>query len=292
MALPVVRELREPRSGGIDQAWQRGYTRTWQVDFDDPHWGALAARTAIPVVVGNRYTTGSEYDNGAFCQSIKAECTGSDDGCTWIVTAEYGPYDANRYPADPTQHTPSIKFSFAQFDEDVDLDQAGRPVVNSAGDSFDPGVRRDDSRPVIEISRNEVTFDALLVDQYQDAVNAGPFLGYEPGTVKVYQIGGELQFSPDIGFYWTVSYAFHVKSEGWKKRVLDQGLRQISSGKRVPILANGVPVTDPVPLDGGGRPLAVGGTPQVLEFEVYPSLDFSVFNLDDYAALFTPPGTS
>jgi hypothetical protein len=292
MAVTACNEILGARSSGIDAQWRRTYRRAWRVETDSPFTGSYEARTSIPVFPGNYYVqtdgagTVTEFDTFSFASKIEAsidpEC---DDDCAWIVTVDYGPYDPTTFPENPLQHPLKISFGSGRFERVVDQDINGNAVSNSAGDYFDPPPTIDDSRPTIRVVRNEQTYNPQYAISWKDTVNTDTFFGFGPGQVKLAQPLGELEYSPVIGFYVVVTYEFEINPAGWKKEILDQGLRKLGGGGQVACVdENGQPVTSPVLLDGAGGQLATGGDPAFMEFEVYQKAAFSGLALDPSAA--------
>ncbi len=283
MAVVSFGEHYEGRKGGIDRTWYRQYTRTFRVVCDNPFDGpaTVGADSRIPRLGTAYRVSGSatEFDNGSFCSKIEVANNGDDDGLGWTVTCEYGPYDPTQWPENPLDHPIKINWSWSQFEKIVDEDVNGNAVVNTAGDYFDPPVMRDDSRPLISISRNEQTFNPTLAAQFKDAVNSDSFMGFSPNQVKCSNISAALEYNPICGFYYVMNYEFAVNTEqtGWRKEILNQGLRYLAGSTRTNILINGAPATAPVPLDNAGAVLPPSGTPVFLPFDIYRTLPFSQF---------------
>lgn len=269
------------RRGSRNQLWQRTYERTFTVTTDDPDDGPATVAAALPVGIGDSYVCRNDSDPGSFCQSIDVECT-TDDGKGWTAVARYGPYDANLEPANPVERPIKVSWSFARFERPVIVDLDGVPVLNSAGDPFDPPLTIDDSRPILTIVRNEQGFDPLLAYQFKDAVNADAFWGVGPGIVKVLDISDELTKDPDIGWYHVVTYQFEFNPDGWQAHIADLGYRELNlTNELVPILFKGVPATVPARLNGEGGYLEDPDAETVfLDFNVYRSLPFAPLNLD------------
>ena len=96
---------------------------------------------------------------------------------------------------------------------------------------------------------------------------------------------GELEYNPICGFYYVVTYQFEINPNGWKKQILDQGMRQIVSGKKQKILDDkNEEISSPALLDGNGAKLTTGSEPVALTFEVYSEADYSLLGLDPYGA--------
>jgi hypothetical protein len=282
--MPVVEVTELYRRRGTQGAdWKRTYTRVWQVITDSFNDGPRTVREALSVGLGMPYATPNESDNGAFVQSLSAECV-SDDGLQWEVTVEYGPYQPLDRPQNPLDEQPTIAFSWAQFERPCDFDVGGLAILNSAGDSYDPPVMVDDPRPILQLVRNEASFDPALVHQYRNKVNSTSFFGADPGTVKVANITGHRVKHPDLGYYWEVSYEF-ANNDTWHVFVLEQGMRQLVPGtstKKTILDTAGTKVTSPWPLAANGTALPVGSTPIFREWIVYGEVDFSVFGFDDF----------
>jgi hypothetical protein len=293
MPITEVNELFASRSSDIDLQWRRTYRRAWQVITNDPYVGALAVRTAIPVGVGDQYrtyaadgTTQLEYDTLAYVNKITAQVD-APDGCSWTVTADYGPYDPTQFPENPLDHPIKISFGGTKFQRPIDetpADASGNSeaILNSAGDYFDPPVEVDDNRPTIRIIRNEQYFNAGYALTFKDVTNTADWNGFPAGTVKMALPLGDLEFSPVCGFYFVVTYEFEIKPEGWKLKILDRGLKVLDpdTGEQLVIVdPDGKPVTSPSLLDGAGNELSPDADPFFMEYDGYLSQDFSALSL-------------
>lgn len=256
------------RNLSVNEKAEKTYVFIFQVisdnKYEDPN----------TVVASTGATIGTYLNPYARCNNISADCI-SEDGLQWIVTLTYGKLDREPNPLD---QRPDYQWGFAQFQKSIDKDINGEAILNSAKDPFSEPIEIDDSRPVLKVTRNEFAFDPALASKYRDAVNATTFKGYKAGQVKVSNISSVETKDENIGYYWKTSYEFHFNPEGWDKVLLDQGYRQFVSSKKLNILVQGVPATEPVLLDGNGYALPSGGTPKFKEFRVYPRLPFTIFN--------------
>jgi hypothetical protein len=285
------------RSAGEDESGNRTYTRIWHVITSSKDDGARAVAAVLPVSRGDFYAIGAsgdafyESDPYAFVRSIQVEQQ-ADDPTFWICTVEYGPLDPQSGGSDnpgsenPTLDPPRVEWDTEQREVIVDEDINGDAVVNAAGDRFDPPIVKDDDRDYLIIERSEQTFDPAIAAQYRKKLNASPFYGFAAGQVKCDKITASRDYSTLIGVFYRVRYEFAVNLDGWKKRVLNAGMRQLNVGLTdyEPILIEDtggtqVPVSEPVPLDATGRALAAGGTPVWLEFDIYSTADFDALGL-------------
>jgi hypothetical protein len=228
------------------------------------------------------------------------------DPRVWNVTVSYASDESNSSGTgssddpDPEARPAVIEWSFAQFQRVADKDLNGTPIVNSAFDQFDPPPLRDDSRPVLRITRIEAGFDPARALDFQDTVNADNFFGANPGQSKCASIGARSFFENDRQWFEVV-YEFHFRRDGFQLSILDQGYRQIEldggSTINVAILeevregsnpTDRRPISSPAPLNGAGVALdkpAPGTTPLPTAFTY---LDFVIYEERNFADLGLP----
>jgi hypothetical protein len=81
-----------------------------------------------------------------------------------------------------------------------------------------------------------------------------------------------------------MKYSWDIDPNTWKVKVLNQGFRELKSGKLVQVMGDdGEPVNDPVLLDEDGLKLdyPVDDTSIVFkEFQLLETADFTAFDLD------------
>lgn len=158
-------------------------------------------------------------------------------------------------------------------------DNAGFPVVNSAGDPILGGVMTDEDRWVIHFEKNvDVNLPDWVFD-YPNALNDDEVELFgricPQGTLKVSGLKfSEVKTENDVD-YITVSFDLHYRAEGWAIEVLNYGKYQIVDGKRVRILTDeGLAVTEPQPLDSDGK--YSPSTPDTyLDFHMYTLRQFT-----------------
>lgn len=288
-------EERHDRSGNWQRNYKRSYKRTFLVNTDSPDEDAVNVMYAIDPNTGVQIPSlgvlyrgkNGNFDGGAFCEDVSAECD-DEDGKGWKVTCSYGPYDPSQFDSqNPLDAPAKVHFGLSRQSIACDQDNAGNPIVNSAGQSFDPPIEKDESRLVLSVDVNVASFDPILISQYKDSVNNGEFWGCPPKTVKFMNASAELDFSGDCpvnnGFFWAVTWEFEVKEDTWAKKILDQGLMCLdTSTGNLQHCADeeGQPSSEPLLLDGAGHQAAVGASPIYLTFDVYNEMDFSIFGLN------------
>lgn len=283
MAVISIDETFDGRVASIRRDWTRTYTRRFRVITDDPQTEGIAVIEAAIGTIGNAYSAGGKSDLGAYCSQVTATDLG-EDGKSWIVQADYEPFNPNVFPKDPTQWPIKVSWGTAQFERIADqtVDSPPKAVTNSAGDPYDPPVTRDDSRPVLTIVRNETSFDQGFASLYRDSINSDPFWGYDPYCAKCLTIEGDLDNNTDIGWYWIVTYKFEFNDDTWKRSILDAGFRQTNSGVtdvQAILDAKGLPIATPSLLDGHGKKLSLTGNPVFNTFRIYKEIAFDGLNL-------------
>lgn len=288
MGIASVTEISAGRSMTFDSTWKRTYKRVFRVITDSPTTEQVGVFMALTVPPGTPYRSGSAHDDGAFANSYEITDEGKEDGKSWIATVNYGPYDPTLYPIDPTMWIPRVSWTFAQFTRTVDFEAGtGEAITNAAKDPYDPGIQADDSRPVLQIVRNELGFDINLADEYRDTINDAPFWGFPAKAVKCSCITANWLYNADIAcWYWEVTYEFHFNRDTWDYTVINQGFRELDSSgtkKRAILDDYGVPVSKPWPLDDNGVAIQPGSSTPIgaFDFQIYKKKDFSNFGFDD-----------
>lgn len=270
------------REGSINSKFERIYRRSWLVQTDSKTTGRIAVRESVPVRIGNVFSCDGETDAGSFCNDISVKSlSGASAGKEWIVTATYGPYDPSTNASNPLERPIEVSGGFSEFEEIVDVDVDGNPVVNSAGEPFANPVMRDDPRPDLMIVTNAKTLDLNLIYTYRRAVNSDEFWGANPGQVRVASITWQYLHHADIGYYYKITYTFKFKKDGWQIRLQDKGMRVLNAGGTAleKVKFNGIPADEPVFLDGNGRAKALTADVVYLDFKRYEELPFSIFNV-------------
>lgn len=283
----IGQSLGQPRAGRLERGVGRSYTRHFLAITDDPSIGPKAVRDAVPVALGQHYHAGSDEDFGSFVQSISVTEDGSaDDGCQWIATVEYSPYNTEIQPLNPLDMEPQVSFTWGEGQTPAAKDINDDPVLNSAEDPFDPPIMKDDAPGSFKITVNMVSFSPAIIDQYQNTINDAEWYGLPARSWKLRIHEASRTKHPDIGHYWTVTFEFQSKRDTWTKKVLDQGMRQINSaGKKVNITdAEGNQISEPWPLDADGLAKPKGELADTIEFDVYREVDFSALGFDAFLA--------
>jgi len=186
-----------------------------------------------------------------------------------------------------------VEWDFVMSNEPIDTDIDGKPIINSAGESFDPPITKDFHDLLLRIQRNEATFNPIIANDYKGAINSDWFWGFAPGLVKCVQFTARTAIRGTF-WYWQVRYAFQMRKDGWQRRIIDEGYRtktgELTSEGRAKYknitddgTPEGDPVSQPVQLNGEGAELPQSaidaGSIAFLYFNLNKSLPFSVLGL-------------
>jgi hypothetical protein len=272
VAVVAVREIWSGRGYSLDDKLVRTYTRVFRVETNNVLDGPALVRSApgIPQI-GHFYTNagGTESDPGAFVTRISPE-QDQDDPRFWLVRVEYGTVSItsggkggndrvapNMRNENPLLRGPEIRWGTSKYQEVANQDRQTRaPIVTSAGELFENGVERDQTRMTLSISRNEASFNHAFFSQFFDNVNVDNFFGFGTGEVKCESITGDFQFENNISF-WRVNYEFAINKRTWKLRILDQGYKTLDANGKAVEITDGFAnrAGSPVLLNGAGKKL-------------------------------------
>jgi hypothetical protein len=291
----------------------RGYSMTVYAQTDNVRIGPKQIRLDFWNNVLNRQTfyrwplspkngPAWEVDYGCVITDLKVEPRklGKQRGY-WQITMEFGMWEPQEFGVDPTD--PDAKENPFNVPVKVNFDSedikrswpydATTPTpkwyVNAAGEPLQNPPEVDDSYPLFTLTRNEKTYDFTTPQQYKNRCNLNDWLFWTDNQVRCRAITPERQYHPDWGVYWTVTYTFQIRPETWKDRILNAGTKQLVGGTLIPIVIGSLTVVDPVPLNADGTWSMAGmATPNYLEFQPYPKIDFTPFNFskDDFASGF------
>jgi hypothetical protein len=300
----------------------------WTADREFQVVGATSELTALSATAlyggAAMPTINSEHSASSLlkCDSVAAEQTGFK---FWIVKAHYSiPKDGQDHGGpgsqdDPLAVPPRIKWEFGSVSEPIDRDIDGNPIVNSAGDPFQQQPTRDFTTTFLHYTRNEPFFNVQTALLYRNKVNSAAMViagagSITAGQMKCCDISPSTDYTADAAFV-PVTYKFELRADGFKTRILDQGMRAWYTNPTTsqPALEHIAtikkqPVSQPIRLDGTGEPIetdmqrvgdgvnvyatiprttpagaeleiASGGEAVFLKYAVYGSIDFAGLNL-------------
>ncbi|WP_337175374.1 hypothetical protein [Paludisphaera sp.] len=227
------------------------------------------------------------------------------DGRNYTVTLAYQTHDpekdngaqgggaATGWVMAPWLAMPTLDWSSDDVDFYPTHDREGNPLVNSAGDPFDPGPSIKLPTPIATVARVEQGFLPEWITAFKGRVNDAPWMGYPAESVLCKDITAKRANDPDWGGLYTVTYTFAFRPPitspsdkvivaGWDLMIANLGKRRIVAGKPEEIRdKDAQPISDPVfldPDDGSYDPDSPP-EPNYKVVPVYPTADFDFFNL-------------
>lgn len=267
-------------SGSEDKSGPK-YTLVYHVTSADPGDGPFTVGPYTGWSYGDPYAWGNDSDPRAVAISIDCQPIGSSK-TDWEVTVEFGDPQFEDLES-PLNAPPQVSWGFEDRRAPVERDATGAWIRNSAGDRFDEIVYADDFRRTLQITRNEASFPVAVADALGNRLNASTWQGYGAKLVKLKPITADRAYHNLIGGYWVVKYEFTFApiAADWKSYILDAGIYEVVSGeKRRIVMDDGTLAASPVPLDGSGARLPVAGSEVFTEWELIPTANFALLNLD------------
>lgn len=276
------------------------YTDTYQV--------LAPAEYSAALVLDDMPTLGQEYsgDAGAVLTRVLPRLQNTEvmpavgsggDLVRWEVDLVFSPRTMSVPDENPLLEWPKIRFSFATYERVAEKDINGNAILNSAKDPFDPPLMQEERDIIINIERNVAAYNPVTALEFIDSVNsaqitvAGVTIAAEAGKLEDWTATPATRGSTN---YYQEHIAIRItrRAEKWKRRVLDQGLRELKDGGKVRIRDSKKQfVTEPWRLNGSGVALAAdaaAGTPPsvFLDKETREKKAWSTMNLP--ATVFKP----
>jgi len=237
------------------------------------------------------------YNPWLYCQSKRAFSRGP---FLFEVVASYTlrSYRANEArPGTTPFHSPfdepwEIEWFPVVSNEPVDRDMDGKPITNSAGQSFDPPITKECYDLGLRIVRNQPSYNKVQAADYLGAVNSDYFYDYRPYLVKCTNYSSRTMYSAIT--YYRVTYEFHIRLmadpitgdyHGWARRVMDEGLlyKTTVEGKTVYKkikTEDSEDMPQPVRLNGSGGVIPAGNRDaHFLYFAICKTRPFSALGL-------------
>jgi hypothetical protein len=260
---------------------QPTWTKTVLVQVDSKDDSNLVAEAAPGFVLGSPFKfrwNGPVTDSRAVCTGAKtsiAELT--SDGYVYEVTYTFEQLENNQTPSNPLNSPAEFSWSYEKLELPIDFDINNDPIRNTAREKFDPPVTINANILKLSVTQNESVYNPGLSLAYSDKVNSDAFQGAAAGQVLCESITGQGPNIENDVTYWKVNYVFAFYAGGWKKKMLNAGMKELDdNGKLQNIELKGSEVSSPVALDLNGKAIKDNsGTPVKLEFEVYEQVPFS-----------------
>jgi hypothetical protein len=254
-------EIRGTANRGIGE---RNYTRVWRVVSDAVYQHPAQAISTAPVIEGDIFP----YDAAAKCKTISADFeTVEDSRKVVLVTANYSSGSGGSEDVEdenPLNDHPDIRWGSKTIRLPVDSTDEDKAIQNSAGQKFDPPADEDFHILVYQYSANASTFNENKASEYRGAINSDNFtlagLPLAPYEARIASIEATNQERNGVR-YWRETTTVEIGTD-WRLTLVDEGTMKKKAGDAAgdvlltPILDDhGVPIQEPVLLDGAGQPI-------------------------------------
>lgn len=185
----------------------------------------------------------------------------------------------------PLERPPEVSWDYMTlpFIITKTVDDTPKPIQNTAGEPYIPGIEVEEGIAVLHVVRNEANFSASTMLQYGNTVNSSTFYGASAGQAKLLPPRAQRVVENDLT-YWRVSYEVHFRLLGWKFISLNQGRSYLKTAnnfltRTAALDKDGQHVTDPVKLKEDGT-LWTSGAEFYNQFTIYKSKNFSPLRLE------------
>jgi len=257
--------------------------RVWTNDPDDGGLTVLSDyRIPRPDSV---YAIGNDIDLGAFAGEAVADLIDvRQSRKRWRVTIPFSSQprkkgDDKQYD-NPLEKPPRRSGGFRVFQKALEKDLDDKPFANSAGAPFDPPFTLDAGNPTMQIVTNVAALDFTTLDAMIYCCNSKQFYDRAPGTVVFKPYMWREMTHAAIGDFFELSLPFEIDLDGWEKvSRMDVGFFELDDGEEKLILAEGMPLNEPVRLDGNGAKADPDADPEYISFRVREKKAFSALGI-------------
>ena len=206
---------------------------------------AARSATGMPAI-GAVY----EYDSGVFASSItlnEVSYGTAETVFSFTVDYEYSDGSLNTNSASPLTEPPKVSFATAKYAEpfeqaynDTEKGEPITPVLNSAGQPFDPPAIKDKVNTIVTIQYNKRTFNGSWIQEFTGTINASNVsvagISVPANCGRINEIGASNNFDENGAEYWTISISIEISNTFFYRKILDQGMMALASnGKAEPI---------------------------------------------------------
>ncbi len=202
---------------------------------------------------------GTSYPNDPTCWCVSIDVALADGKRGYDVTCSYS--SEFEVSDNPLNEPARISWSGENFQQVAVVDIDDNPILNSAGDPYDPPLMKDFSRPVATIRKNISSAPAWILTSH-DAINSDEFvidgLTCLVGKAKLKRADISEPQTKNGVTYRELTLVIHFSKDGWTRKVLDAGFRRkYNDTERELITITAEDGTQqyppsPVPLDGSG----------------------------------------
>lgn len=241
------------RGASIDIDAVRTYERQFVIRTDtyttDPMWIFSYLQTVGTVYLYQVYQTTLDTDLQALVNSMTLRPMPNDDvGYVWLLTVPFGPVDPYSHSYNPLLVFPKATFEGVNDTRLCERDYQGSPLLNTAGDNYDPLPEMFTPGCVIRIKQNLASFSPQTIFYFTNKINSDTWMGMDPHTCRIDPPKGGLAYHQTCGQYWETEWCIICRPNiqidpssgnpvviGWDKAIPSRGYRQLVGGNWVKI---------------------------------------------------------
>lgn len=269
------------RSASVTKGNERKATRTWFSLSNDPFVCTRMAEdyfvSKTGITVGAAYQ--STYVTDLTCRALSwsTRDRGAKDAREFESVVQYGKMDSTNSSQDPLKARVEFTSNFSLQNKIVDITIDGKPIVNAAGDLFDPPLEEGYPHLVMQWRRNEAFFSERMASMYEGSINLDWWRGFPPMICRIRNLGSTSASAQNYPDYFKVNYQVEIDNHRFVRKVLNAGYRYLDeAGKVRDILPGGQKTTVPRRLKDDGTLLDDWREPSTWKyFNTKPLMPFS-----------------
>ena len=263
-----------------------------QSDDDTNAQQSVAATPGLPQV-GNFWQQGTEINLAARCVNRRVRQITHK---IWEVACQFSTSDSSSEDdgtVPPEQRQTVVSWSSETFEEVLEKDVKGIPLVNGVGE---PLIQpKEVVIPVGRLERWELNWDHTKIKQYSNKVNDAAWWIYGPREVLMAGIEATREYIEDVEYY-RVSYVIKIKETapaivappvpervGWDLQLINQGTKYkivvVNEETKPFVTGTGLRTTGFLKADGTRVDQGAGDPIEYLNFQQYEAVDFDALNL-------------
>lgn len=207
-----------------------------------------------------------------------------------MVTASYsGEIGEGGASSSPIANETIVTYRGQITDELIDQDINGKPIVTANGEPIE-GISERIPDHVATIEKNFASINLPAISAYLRSRNSDTFLGFAPGTARLWEYSASNVISDGVAGFWKVQATIVFREpynttpdKAWWKRVRHEGVLVRSTPTSQPQIAfdpvTKTPVTRPVLLKADGTRETDPDNAHWLEFETTLELPYAALGL-------------
>jgi hypothetical protein len=235
MAIYQINEVKAQQIGSWSSDATRTYLRILQCLSNDPNDDSETVLSSVLSFLGITqgalaiiYECGNGIDPFAYLKKITVRQDTQKKGeyVNWEARLDYDS-TLQQLPDNPLLRPTIVNGSSQMYQKAVEKDVNGKAILNAANKKLE-GIEIDDARPHVTMTRNEVDYSwSYFANNLVNWVNSAPWYGCNAGQAKCMDVKGQGPNTENNVTFFTVTYEFQFRAEGWLGQYQNRGRYQI-----------------------------------------------------------------